>query len=482
VKKFLIFAALLCGCRHLPLQAQVAVTPYRTPRATFTTSTGQPLSGGCVFTYQGGTSTPQATYTDYTGVTSNPNPVILDSTGSAIMWLGPNTYKFVVYSAGGTNCSTGSLQYTVDQVTGSTYVGVTISGATITNPTITGGTMDGATVGATTPAPVNGSYFNGPIGTGGGTPGAGAFTSLASAFDSVSFSGTPIFNAALYGNFSMTLSGNVTSSSITGGLAGQQVNFNICQNSTGGYTFAWPGSLVNIPNPPPVVNPVANACTVVSAIYNGSVWNVTYSNVYFPNGNYDVIASSATPIFPAGSYSNMLMVLTQNVTSSTLTGGTSGQIIGITLCQNASSWTVVWPTNLGNAPVVNPVPNACTAITAIYNGSAVIPQWTTIGAVNASFPSSFVNIQAVGTQTISGCTLSSAKGGAQAGEFLSGTTGTCTFTVTPGITANTGWTCWANDLTTPADVITEITSITTAATLQGTTVSGDKINWGCLGY
>src|SRR5580698_5725941 len=85
--------------------AQTAVVPFRTPRVTFTDQNGIPLAGGCIFTYLGGTSTPEGTATNYTGTTLNSNPVILDSTGSATMWLFGVSYKFVAYSYGGTNCS-----------------------------------------------------------------------------------------------------------------------------------------------------------------------------------------------------------------------------------------------------------------------------------------------------------------------------------------------------------------------------------------
>lgn len=64
------------------------------PKMQFTTAAGVPLSGGKVFTYIAGTTTPQATFTDYTGATPNPNPVILDSRGEANIWLGGATYKF----------------------------------------------------------------------------------------------------------------------------------------------------------------------------------------------------------------------------------------------------------------------------------------------------------------------------------------------------------------------------------------------------
>jgi hypothetical protein len=62
----------------------------------FTTAAGVPLSGGKVYTYVAGTTTPQATFTDYTGATPNTNPVILNSRGEANIWLGGALYKFIL--------------------------------------------------------------------------------------------------------------------------------------------------------------------------------------------------------------------------------------------------------------------------------------------------------------------------------------------------------------------------------------------------
>lgn len=69
------------------------------PKMQFTTAAGVPLSGGKVYTYVAGTTTPQATYTDYTGATPNANPVILDSRGEANIWLGSALYKFKLTDA-----------------------------------------------------------------------------------------------------------------------------------------------------------------------------------------------------------------------------------------------------------------------------------------------------------------------------------------------------------------------------------------------
>lgn len=63
----------------------------------FFDANGNPLSGGKVYTYQAGTTTPQATYTDSTLGTPNANPVVLDADGYAAIWLSQAlSYKFVV--------------------------------------------------------------------------------------------------------------------------------------------------------------------------------------------------------------------------------------------------------------------------------------------------------------------------------------------------------------------------------------------------
>jgi hypothetical protein len=68
--------------------------------------TGAPLVGGKLYTSQPGTvagpgqSFPKATYTDSSGTVPNANPVILDGSGKATVWLSGN-YSMVVYDATG---------------------------------------------------------------------------------------------------------------------------------------------------------------------------------------------------------------------------------------------------------------------------------------------------------------------------------------------------------------------------------------------
>lgn len=75
----------------------------------FFTTTGIPLAGGKIYTYQAGSSTPLATYTDNTGTVANANPIVLGSDGrpATEIWLtyGYN-YKFILKTADDTTIQT----------------------------------------------------------------------------------------------------------------------------------------------------------------------------------------------------------------------------------------------------------------------------------------------------------------------------------------------------------------------------------------
>jgi hypothetical protein len=56
---------------------------------------GAPLAGGKLYSYEAGTSTPKDTYTDASGGTPNANPVVLDASGRATVFLS-GSYKFTL--------------------------------------------------------------------------------------------------------------------------------------------------------------------------------------------------------------------------------------------------------------------------------------------------------------------------------------------------------------------------------------------------
>ena len=86
-----------------------------TPKLQFFDLNGAPLSGGLLYTYAAGTTTPLASYTDSTGNFANTNPIVLDSRGEANVWLGAAIYKFALYT------SASVLIWTVDNINGSTF-------------------------------------------------------------------------------------------------------------------------------------------------------------------------------------------------------------------------------------------------------------------------------------------------------------------------------------------------------------------------
>jgi hypothetical protein len=90
--------------------------------------------------------------------------------------------------------------------------------------------------------------------------------SISSPFTTVSFSATPTFNAALGNVFQITLTNNVTSSTLSNPKSGEVIVFKICQDGTGSRTFAWPSNVSN----PSTVDGTASGCTQQTFVYDGT--------------------------------------------------------------------------------------------------------------------------------------------------------------------------------------------------------------------
>ena len=116
-----------------------------TPKLQFFDANGAPLAGGLLYTYEAGSTTPLATYTDSTGVSANTNPIVLDSRGEANVWLGADSYKFALYT------SAGVLIWTVDNINGSNFA---------VNATGDGTTTVFSVVNGFTAIYINGAYQN----------------------------------------------------------------------------------------------------------------------------------------------------------------------------------------------------------------------------------------------------------------------------------------------------------------------------------
>jgi hypothetical protein len=106
----------------------VFLSPVGGVAAQFFTNSGVILSGGKLYTYAAGTTTPQVTYTSSTGSTNHTNPIILDSAGrvpGGEIWLSALPYKFVLNTSADVLIATydnvsgiGAASYQVDNFTG----------------------------------------------------------------------------------------------------------------------------------------------------------------------------------------------------------------------------------------------------------------------------------------------------------------------------------------------------------------------------
>ena len=80
----------------------VNLSPLAGAGSQFFDDSGNPLTGGLLYSYAAGTTTPATTYTSNTGATANPNPIVLDSAGRPPneIWLTNfNSYKFILQNS-----------------------------------------------------------------------------------------------------------------------------------------------------------------------------------------------------------------------------------------------------------------------------------------------------------------------------------------------------------------------------------------------
>lgn len=102
--------------------ASVLLSPVGNGQQFFDNN-GVPLSGGLIYTYQAGSSTPLTTYTTNAGTTPNTNPIILDAAGrtSNEIWMQTGySYKFVLQTSAGVTLQTLDNLYPILQTSAAT--------------------------------------------------------------------------------------------------------------------------------------------------------------------------------------------------------------------------------------------------------------------------------------------------------------------------------------------------------------------------
>ena len=107
------------------------------------------------------------------------------------------------------------------------------------------------------------------LGTGNNSAAVNVVNGLSLSSSTVTFSATPTFNTGEFSIFYLTLTGNVTSSSMSNALTGMIETFIICQDATGGRTFVWPATFRGAPT----VTSTASKCTTQAFVTpDGTNW------------------------------------------------------------------------------------------------------------------------------------------------------------------------------------------------------------------
>lgn len=184
----------------------------------------------------------------------------------------------------------------------------------------------------------------------------------------VSFTPTPAFNATSFNGFEMTLTGNVTSSTLSGFSDGQTIVFVIKQDATGGRTFVPPSNVHGWQT----INPAANSYSVQSFIVDNS-GNVEASASAFDSGFLASLTANgymqipifgvATPLvimwgksassggsgvavtFPNGGFNNAVFTVLVNPTGTTASNyvwTNAVTVTGFNLVNNGTSPQAFW--------------------------------------------------------------------------------------------------------------------------------------------
>ena len=95
--------------------------------------------------------------------------------------------------------------------------------------------------------------------------------SLVPAVVAVTYSATPDFDATLGNAFQITLTGDVTSSTLSNAGTGQFIFITVTQDGTGGHTFVWPA---NFQNAPTIVSGASQSTNIVG-FYDGTNFNIS---------------------------------------------------------------------------------------------------------------------------------------------------------------------------------------------------------------
>jgi hypothetical protein len=212
--------------------------------------------------------------------------------------------------------------------------------------------------------------------------------------------------------------------------------------------------------------PAAGDIVVPGAIYTNQQYTYNHARIFLPNGELFFIDLSE------GTGNTEWCIQQDNYSSPfppNSSPGPNGGSLAISTCGDNDG--------AGANPFIGAVRSGIN-IAAIYLGNLT----DSAGGLNIFVHGGLVS---AGTPpTLTGCSFTTQKGGEQTGSFVSGTSGTCTVTISnlPDTSGGqTGWWCSAFDETHPA-ALNPTADTNSSCTISGATTSGDKIVWHAFGY
>lgn len=255
----------------------------------FFDNNGNPLSGGKLYTYSAGSTTPINTYTDNSGVNLNTNPIILDSAGrpSNEIWVDSSSiYKFVLKTS--TDVLIGTWD-NIPSLLSSLNVAGTNNGVVYFNSVgaFTSGanlTFDGSNLGVSGAATI-GSNLN--------VAGPTALTGNVTASGTLSVTGTTTLNSDTNMNGNALVGGTTTLNG-TLSVAGNVINtLNITGtlSTSGTTTLATSASLNSSPSSSDNSNKIATTAFVRANPTTAKAWvnfDGTLSGTITPRANHNV--------------------------------------------------------------------------------------------------------------------------------------------------------------------------------------------------
>lgn len=292
----------------------------------------------------------------------------------------------------------------------------------------------------------------------------------------VTYSATPTFTRSTQiQEWQITLTGNVTSSTVSGAAAADIYIFNICQDGTGGRTFAWPTGFTQAST----ISATASSCTKQTFYWSGSAAiSVT------PGVSTDTLTTFPPTVFSglpvcASALEGSVAPVTDSSTTiwgQTITGGGAGRVFAY--C-DGTQWVVqsatYVKTGTGNLVLANAPTLSAPVIATITNtGTETLP------AATGGIP---IVIACGATTGTTNC-ANTAVGATSKLYFGAATlaASTATITISPGYTSAATFFCVGNDVTTRANPVQVVPASATTFTITNTTGAADVIQYICVGY